>query len=37
MKAPKEFVCQNETPPSAMIAPLMIATMSAASVSTPML
>jgi hypothetical protein len=35
MNAPKEFVCQNDTPPSAMIAPLMIATISAASVSTP--
>jgi len=35
MNAPKEFVCQNETPPSAMIAPLMTATISAASVSTP--
>jgi hypothetical protein len=35
MNAPNEFVCQNETPPSAMIAPLMTATISAASVSTP--
>jgi len=33
--APMLFVCQNETPPSAISAPLMIATMSAASVSTP--
>ena len=36
MKAPKEFVCQNETPPSARIAPLMTAQIRAASVSTPM-
>ena len=35
MNAPKEFVCQNDTPPSAMSAPLRIATISAASVSTP--